>query len=820
MRSPRGSFRFSIRWLAFLVCAWTLAAPLRALADDGIGDWWSTHFQVHGFLRSTAYFRTPNMSQDFHLSSWRQDLQLKADLQLVEEGAFRLSFHGILRPTYDAVYDLYPDTWGSNVDGGRAFPIEAPTSALADASRKGDPFTSPLTGNRLTGACIRGEFCLANSPITTIFSGEPAPSLFIDNVIFFGALPAPVNTRGPQQVDIGGNSDGKDFQKALDLSMTNLGAFTAPQLGLAANAFAVQGLQGDLALASRPLNTPINWYHHIVSGPKSFDQAPFDMNRRLGELAFDCFDNAHPDCFLREFYADMDIADTHVRVGRQIVVWGKTDAFRLQDIVNPLDLGFHNIFPDLDERYIPQWILDVTHSFGAVGPLDDVSLEFVWNFDKFIPTQLGQCGEPYAFTLSCDARADAIGHQLLNISLAGADKKAWKFTNTEPGLRLEFRLPDPAISFSLSAYYGFQDTPVARFKGNYSVAKPNPAIFMFFQGLGLGPVIQFLGASTGTTANCSTWTTGFDPYAVNPDGTPIAGSTLDNANRCLLAGWNRLTPFTVFGQTLISPRAAAVDPTLVGLPPGSDPGKAAAATGLQILDFAWGESETVLKYPRVLTFGGSADYQVPGLDAVLRAEVAYDIGRKFVDTSKADLVSESNVVKASLGFDRSAFIRFLNPDRTAFLSIQTFAEWITQYHGGTNGFINPQVSLISTALMQNYWRNDSIVLTNFVAYDWNARALIAGPKIHYVWNDHLSFDLGVNLLWGTTHHHNIRDLCPSGKLDCLTQDPSTWNPGQWQGINEAFKRSTQSPFGWLQEGFADHFMEKRDEVWIGATYQF
>ncbi len=812
MRSRRRGFRLQILWLVLAACGVSLAAPLRAFAADGeLSDWWSTHFQVHGFLRSTAYFRTPNMSQDFHLSSWRQDLQLKADLDVVQEGDFKLSFHGILRPTYEAVYDLYPKVWGSNVDGGPAFPIVPPTSALADASRRGDPFFGP-TG-RLTGACIRGEFCLANSPITTIFSGEPSASIFVDNVIFFGALPAPVDASGPQQVNIGGNGRGADFQKALRKSSANLGAFTAEQLGSLANLVAVAGLQNDLALASRPLATPINWYHRIHSSPSSFDQAPFDMNRRVAELSFDCFDNAHPDCFVREAYADLDLAATHVRVGRQIVVWGKTDAFRLQDIVNPLDLGIHNIFPDLDERYIPQWILDVTHSFGTVGPLDDVSLEFVWNFDKFIPTQLGQCGEPYAFAASCDARADAQGHQLLNISLAGVDGRPWKFTNTEPGLRLEFRLPEPAISFSLSAYYGFQDTPVAHFSGDYSVTKPNPAIFMFFQGLGLGPVIQLLGASP----SCNVWTSGFDPYAMNPNGTPIAGSTLDQANQCLRAAWNRPTPLPFGPITLISPRLAASNPGLVGQ---TDPGKAAAATGLQILDFAWGESETVLKYPRVLTLGGSADYQVPGVDAVVRGEFAYDIGREFVDTSKPDLVSQSNVVKASLGLDRSTFIPFLNPDRTAFLSFQTFAEWITQYHGGTNGFINPQVSLISTALMQNYWRNDSIVLTNFLAYDWNARALIAGPKVRYVWNEHLSFDIGVNLLWGTTHHHNVRDLCPSGKLDCLTQDPSTWNPGEWQGINEAFKRSTQSPFGWLQEGFADHFMEKRDEVWIGATYQF
>ena len=816
MTIPRCRQWLRLLLLALVACGWPLAAPLRAVAADGDAlDWWDSHFSVHGFLRSTAYFRTPNLSQDIHLSSWKQDLQLKAELSIVDDGEFKLSLHGILRPTYDAVYALYPDTWGSNVDGGPAFPIVQPTSALASASRKGDPFFGP-TG-RLTGACIRGEFCLANSPITTIFSGEPAASLFIDHVIFFGALPAPVNTRGPQQANIGGNARAFDYQKSLNQSLANLGGFTAAQLGPLANLAAVLGLQGDLAAASRPIKTALNWYHNVPSGPRGWSQAPFDVNRRVSELAFDCFDNAHPDCFLREFYGDLDIGNTHFRLGRQIVVWGKTDSFRLQDIVNPLDLGFHNIFPDLDERYIPQWILDVTHRFGNVGPLQDLSLEFVWNFDHFLPTQLGQCGEPYAFTASCEARGDAQGHQQLNISLAGVAQKKWQIQNTEPGLRLEFRLPEPAMSFSLSAYYGFSDIPSAKFSGDYSVNKPNPAIFMFFQGLGLGPVIQSLGIGDAGSTACAPWTSGFDPYAVNRDGTPIAGSTFDLANQCLRAAWNRTTPLVIGSTTLVSPRLAASNPALLG---ETNPGKAATKTGLQILDFAWGESETVLQYPRILTLAGSGDYQIPGIDAVVRAEVAYDFNREFTDTSQSDLLSKSDVVKASIGLDRSTFIPFVNPDRTAFITFQTFAEWITHYHGGTNGFTSPQVSVISTALMQNYWRNDSLVLTNFVAYDWNARALVTGPKFRWVFNDHLSFDIGLNLLWGTKHHHNIRDLCPSGKLDCLAQDPGTWNAGQWQGINADFLRGTESPFGWIQEGFADHFMEKRDEVYLSVTYQF
>lgn len=635
---------------------------------------------------------------------------------------------------------------------------------------------------------MRGEFCLGNNDTGTLFTGEPAVAAFIDDVIFYGGLPAPWNARGTHQANIGGDSRAFDFQKAINKSPFLAGAPFAE-------------ITADLALASKPVKTPLNWYHGAPGNRRSFQQSPVPINLREANQKFDCMDNAHPYCFLREAYADLDLGNTHFRIGRQIVIWGKTDSFRLQDVVNPLDLGFHNVFPDLEERYIPQWILDATHRFGNVGPIQDLSLEFVWNFDRFIPVQVGQCGEPYAFTAACEARADANGHTLLNISLAGAQTKAWSLRNTEPGLRLEFRIPDPAMSFSLSAYYGFWDAPYAKFLGDYSVNKPNPAIFMFFQGLGLGPVIEALsGAGPGTTP----WTTGFDPYAVNKNGTPITGSTLEAANNVLRTAW---------ANTAQAAAAAAI----AG---GADPGKAVTATGLQILNFAWGESEAQLRYPRVLSLGGSADYQIPNIDTVLRTEVAYDIGRKFFDSGAGgDLVTDSSVFKASIGLDRSTFIPFLNPDRTAFLSFQTFAEWITNYHGGTTGMVDPQVSLISTAFMQNYWRNDTLVLTNFVAYDWNAGALITGPKFRWVYNSNLFFDVGLNLLWGKTHMHNIKDLCPSGKLDCLGQDPSTWNNGNWQGINRNFQRTSEAPF-WGQESFADHFMEKRDEVYFSVTYQF
>jgi hypothetical protein len=129
-----------------------------------------------------------------------------------------------------------------------------------------------------------------------------------------------------------------------------------------------------------------------------------------------------------------------------------------------------------------------------------------------------------------------------------------------------------------------------------------------------------------------------------------------------------------------------------------------------------------------------------------------------------------------------------------------------------------ETQIISTAFMQNYWRNDSITLTSFAAVDWRSQAVIIGPSLRYTYNEHLLFDIGFNMLWGTSRKQNIRDVCSNQTLSCLS-DPTSWQDGNWQMLNAGLKQQAQSPF-WGKESFADRFMRDRDEFWMGVTYQF
>lgn len=105
--------------------------------------------------------------------------------------------------------------------------------------------------------------------------------------------------------------------------------------------------------------------------------------------------------FIRELYAKktFDLGDgkgLFVKVGKQQVVWGRTDLFRVLDVINPVDFSRNNIYDELSDIRIPMWIAQAEYRMGASETMQDRNLQFVWNFDKFRASNLGQCGSPNA----------------------------------------------------------------------------------------------------------------------------------------------------------------------------------------------------------------------------------------------------------------------------------------------------------------------------------------------------------------------------------------------------------------------------------------
>jgi len=115
------------------------------------------------------------------------------------------------------------------------------------------------------------------------------------------------------------------------------------------------------------------------------------------QLAFSEF-NKRLD-FIRELYVTKDVNlgasdQMFLKVGRQQVIWGRTDLFRVLDVINPVDYSRNNIYDELQDIRIPMWIATAEWRMGATSHLQDANLQLVWNFDKFRPDDLGQCGTP------------------------------------------------------------------------------------------------------------------------------------------------------------------------------------------------------------------------------------------------------------------------------------------------------------------------------------------------------------------------------------------------------------------------------------------
>jgi hypothetical protein len=77
----------------------------------------------------------------------------------------------------------------------------------------------------------------------------------------------------------------------------------------------------------------------------------------------------------REFYVDYNIPQMDLRIGKQMIVWGEIDGFRLLDLVNPFDLR-EFILDDYEDSRIPQWSVDLKWRFLEDKP--DQYLEFIF----------------------------------------------------------------------------------------------------------------------------------------------------------------------------------------------------------------------------------------------------------------------------------------------------------------------------------------------------------------------------------------------------------------------------------------------------------
>jgi hypothetical protein len=478
-----------------LIC---LASPAAAI------EFWGDRIAIHGYyeqqIRSIA--RDFSLDDDWDLTQWYHvlNLEIEADIAPDGFGPFDMvSAFGRVEVRYDCVWRRGCYIFGNTADtyGDRAKRLP---KRLLNGRRAGYTLSEFNGDTRRYREYTDYSLVSSNYLDITTPSREPLQAGFIPGLDGLSGIKGPdaelgtdddpwpyytfgflhpdncrfgvQRTKGSQDSvgrrilphtpgckirPIGPMTDRANPLRAGDLSpITGMGGTGALPLRPAPElAFGERVGRGDRAQGVWLPNERLAQY--LRDG--EFDS--FDQNFRQRELEWNRGASQQDEKELKELYVDLELFDSRLwlRIGKQNIVWGKTELFRTTDQFNPQDLALASL-PSLEESRIALWAVRAVWSFYNVGPLEDVRFEVALNYDQFEPADLGRCGEPYAPLPVCDKTMGLAATGILGFGIAGEIRppnpwNSWK--GIEVGGRLEWRYD--RFSFAITDFYGYNDTP-------------------------------------------------------------------------------------------------------------------------------------------------------------------------------------------------------------------------------------------------------------------------------------------------------------------------------------------------------------------------
>lgn len=430
------------------------------------------------------------------------------------------------------------------------------------------------------------------------------------------------------------------------------------------------------------------------------------------------------------------------RLGRQVLSWGETDAFRLIDNINPIDSSFGGFLVPLDERRVPLDMLRVTYRLGSIGPMYDTFIEAYGAVDNSVAHAPGtQAGSPWALP-----NTGTPGSNTLSIR----ELPARNFSDMRGGGRFVFNVGDG--TFSLAHYYTRMDIPTVQtfikplfpnkrgqLNDRMAFLDPRGDPRYSVQAIQQAPLTQITGA-TMTFAAPSLYSIIRAEFAYFKDEARFTQSQLD--------------PFTYHysGQfrTLSAPNEQGFrtifDPTapLAPLPPS-------------VLNNACFFADD-LTNPNVVAVNR-------GVDPALCKTTG---GRRLGDS-----------MKAVIGWDTNQFIRMLNSHQSFFISTQFFYQRllgaaprraidgrsvfdgevlpVTEFDTFVDNALlsdlgavqpsfirQPTNTFLHTLLIATSYRSGTIVPTLTFFYDWGGATAFV-PAIQFI-HDPFRFQMEYNLL--------------------------------------------------------------------------
>jgi hypothetical protein len=459
-----------IRPFSAVALAASLAlAPSSSRAIDLLGE----RLEIHGSIEEQLRTISHDWDGELDLTQWKTIFGVEAELSLIESGLGpidQLSAFARVEVSYDCVWT-------------RACGLLRSADAYGDRAR-GIPkrytsgFISTLAGD---APAIRPQYFAGRETKRLIPLRQTPPFWTLGpNVSFDQAFAPLLDYRfGISQLAVttsGGNTSGTDAvvmpwrpKDKIDpiASLASVRNTTAPALGLPFRpslAGTTVAADGDVAGG---LYAPSPGLRRLHRDGRDFSR--FDQNFSQERLALNIGASQQDEWFLREAYLDalMFEGRLSLRLGKQTIIWGKTELFRNTDQINPVDVAVSTL-PSLEESRIPQWAMRAIYSLYDVGPLQDVRLELVWMLDDFEPTDLGRCGEPYSPLPVCSKTSQLFVHGAFGAGIAGERRpESWwnSWEGHELGARVEFRWD--RFSFAITDFWGYQDSAVAKVIHSY-----------------------------------------------------------------------------------------------------------------------------------------------------------------------------------------------------------------------------------------------------------------------------------------------------------------------------------------------------------------
>jgi len=143
---------------------------------------------------------------------------------------------------------------------------------------------------------------------------------------------------------------------------------------------------------------------------------------------------------LKEAYIEYVKDWWDLRIGRQLIIWGKADGLQVTDLISPKDYS-EFLARDFEDMRLP------VEAVKARILGDVLGFEFIW-IPVFSPNVLPSADNPWF----------AAHHSGLNIKARSIDKPGYKIADSEVAGKLSVNLS--GIDFALSCFYTWDDNPV------------------------------------------------------------------------------------------------------------------------------------------------------------------------------------------------------------------------------------------------------------------------------------------------------------------------------------------------------------------------